>query len=157
MEHYGFQGQFTAVKPIGIAGEGLRMDVVFAGQIVEGPAAGRPIEGVDYLVIRHDGVGVVDARELIGGDGVPGIAAHAVGYIVPPFEMPELSALVDPSFTWPDVDLPMHGSARLQTADPALAEVNRIIYGWSGSVNVARGVLEVHARSLATPQVHRPA
>ena len=149
MDEYGFRGRLTRITPIGLVPEGLRLDVAFAGTITDGPLEGRPMEGIDYLLIRPDGVGVVDARELVTPDQAPGTAVHAIGYIVPPFAMPELSVLADPAFTWPDVDLPMHGSSRVQTADPALAKATRTIYGWTGTVNVAQATLEVHARSLA--------
>lgn len=150
MDAYAFRAQLTRITPIGLTAEGLRLDVGFAGTITEGPLAGCGLEGIDYLVIRHDGVAVVDARELISGDQRPATAMHAVGYIVPPFEMPQLSVLAEPSFSWPDADLPLHGSSRIQTADPALQAANRTVYGWTGIVNIARATLEINARSLAT-------
>lgn len=67
---------------------------------------------------------------------------------MPPFEMPELSVLADPAFSWPDVELPMHGSSRVQTGDPTLQAANRTVYGWIGTVNVAQATLEAQARSL---------
>lgn len=149
MDGYVFRAQLTRISPIGITPDGLRLDVGFAGTLTDGPLAGCAIEGVDYLLIRPDGIGVVDARELISSERAPATSVHAVGYIVPPFSMPELAVLADPSFSWPDVELPMHGSSRVQTADPALEAANRTVYGWAGTVNVAQGTLEVHARSLA--------
>lgn len=149
MHEYGFRGRLTRLTPIGLVPDGLRLDVAFAGTITDGPLAGCAMEGIDYLLIRHDGIGVVDARELVTTDQGLATAVHATGYILPPFAMPELSVLADPAFTWPDVDLPMHGASRVQTADPDLAAATRIIYGWTGSVNVAQATLEVHARSLA--------
>jgi hypothetical protein len=76
-------------------------------------------------------------------------SVHADGYIVPPFDMPELPALLDPAFSWPDVDLPLHGSARLQSAVPALEAVNRSVYAFTGTVNMARGSLVVTARRIS--------
>lgn len=149
MDSYAFRAQLTRISPIGITPEGLRLDVGFAGTVTDGPAGGCTIEGIDYLLIRPDVVAVVDARELITGDGRPATSVHAVGYIVAPFEMPELAVLADPSFSWPDVDLPAHGSSLVQTADPALQAANHTAYGWTGTVNIAQGILEIHARSLA--------
>lgn len=149
MDQYAFRAQLTRLSPIGITPAGLRLDVGFAGTVVKGPLAGCTIEGVDYLLIRPDGVGVVDAHELISGDDHPATALHARGYVVPPFSMPELSILADPSFSWPDVDLPLHGSSVAQARDDALAAANRTVYGWTGNVNVARGTLEIDACSLA--------
>lgn len=129
--------------------EGLRIDLGFAGTVVEGDAAGGTIEGVDYLVIRHDGVAVVDARELIVAADGRAVSVHAEGYVVPPFEMPPLEALLEPSFAWPDLDLLVHGSARLQSAAAELSAVNRLVYAFTGSVNMATGTLFVRASSIA--------
>lgn len=149
MLNYAFQAQVNRIAPIGLVPEGLRIDVGFAGAMTDGDLAGSSIEGVDYLLIRPDGVAVIDARELVvAGDGAA-TSVHAEGYIVPPFDMPPLEALLDPDFAWPDVDLPIHGSARLQSAAPALAAVNRRVYGFNGSVNMATGSLTVRAASVA--------
>lgn len=148
MQHYAFQAQLNRIAPIGLVPEGLRIDVGFGGAMTEGDLAGSSIEGVDYLLIRRDGVAVIDARELVvAGDGAA-MSVHAEGYIVPPFEMPPLEALLEPDFAWPDVDLPLHGSARLQSSAPGLAAVNHLVYGFNGSVNMATGSLIVRARSL---------
>lgn len=149
MDGYGFRAQLTRISPVGLTPVGLRLDVGFAGKVSDGPLAGCAIDGIDYLLIRSDGVGVIDARELISGDGRAAVSVHAVGYIVAPFAMPELSVLADPAFSWPDVDLPVHGSSMVQTADPALKAANRTVYGWNGAVNVAQGILEIQARTLA--------
>ncbi len=149
MDEYGFRGRLTRITAIGLVPDGLRLDVAFAGTITDGPLAGCDMEGIDYLLIRPDGTGVVDARELVTTDQGIGTGLHATGYIVPPFAMPELSVLADPAFVWPDVDLPMHGSSRVQTTDSALAAATRTVYGWTGTVNVAQATLEVHAASLA--------
>jgi hypothetical protein len=93
-------------------------------------------------------VAVIDARELITAPDGTAASAHAEGYIVPPFEMPDLRALFDPSFSWPDTDLPLHGSARWQSAAPALEVVNRSVYSFTGVVNMARGSLVVTARRI---------
>lgn len=148
MDSYSFQAQVTRISPVGLVPEGLRIDVGFAGTVSDGPLSGSAIEGIDYLLIRSDGVAVIDARELVAGAGAVAAAIHAEGYVVPPFEMPELSALVDPSFAWPDVDLPLHGSARMQSAMPALASVNWTVFAFTGSVNMANGSLLVRARAI---------
>ena len=63
--------------------------------------------------------------------------------------MPELSVLADPNFQWPDVDLPMHGAHFWETSREDLSTAAATVYGFTGSVNVAAGVLKVSARSLA--------
>lgn len=149
MESYAFQAQISRISPIGLVPAGLRIDVGFTGALTEGPASRSTVEGIDYLLIRHDGVGVIDAYELITGPDATATSVRAEGYVVPPFEMPPLEALLDPSFAWPDVDLPMHGSTRLQSSTAGLEEVNRTAYAFTGSVNMARGSLIVEARSIA--------
>jgi hypothetical protein len=148
MDNYSFTGQFTDMKAIGITPSGLRLDVSFAGTVTEGALAGERLQGIDYLLIRPDGIAVVDARELIGSGVERQLAVVASGYIVAPFEMPPLAVLASPSFTWPDVELPMHGSSRVETSDPTLAAANHTVYAWTGTVNVARASLAVAAHSV---------
>ena len=150
MDRYAFTAQLTSLTPVGIAPAGLRMDVGFAGQVTDGPLAGAAVTGIDYLLIRADGVAVIDARELVvASDGGATLALHAEGYIVPPFPMPPLAELLRPGFAWPDVDLALHGSVRGETAAPDLESVNRTVFGFTGAVNLATGRLQVTARSLA--------
>lgn len=150
MDGYSFQAQLNRIAPVGMLPGGLRIDVGFSGTVTDGPLAGQSIDGVDYLLIRPDGVAVIDAHELINGTEGASASIHAQGYIVPPFEMPELSVLLDPSFAWPDVEMPLHGSARPQTALPAMQAANHTVYAFRGSVNMARGLLLVRARAITT-------
>lgn len=152
VEHYEFQAQVTRISPVGLTPEGLRIDLGFAGTVTAGPWAGCAIEGTDYLLMRSDGVGVIDARELISGKEGAAAALHAAGYLVPPIEMPPLTALLDPSFTWPDVDFPLHGSARAQTAATAQAGANHTVYAFTGTANMSTGSLVVAGRSIAAPE-----
>jgi hypothetical protein len=149
MDTYAFRADVTRITPIGLTALGLRLDVGFAGSISEGRLAGSSLEGIDYLIIRPDGVGVIDAREVISdGDRVVA-AVRAEGYIVPPFPVPELSVLADPDFQWPDVDLPIHGAAFWETSEEDISTAAATVYGFTGSVNVASGVIKVSAHSLA--------
>lgn len=156
MDHYSFQAQLTRISPVGLTPEGLRIDVGFAGTVTAGAWAGCVIEGTDYLYIRPDGIGVIDARELISGEQGVRAAVHAEGYIVPPFEMPPLPALLDPAFAWPDVELPLHGSARVQTAVPESGPANHTVFGFTGSVNMSRGALTVAAHAITPRQAAEP-
>lgn len=155
MDTYAFSAQVTRMSPVGLVAEGLRLDVGFAGSVTAGPLTGHRIEGVDYLLIRPDGIGVIDVRELITGPAdAPGatevvLAAHAQGYVVPPFPMPPLADLLDPSFSWPDLGLPLHGSVRLQSAAPLLSDVNHTVFAFTGTVNMSSGTLLVSVRSIA--------
>lgn len=148
MDRYAFTAQLTSLAPVGIVPAGLRMDVGFTGQVTDGPLAGAALTGMDYVLIRPDGVAVIDARELATADDGTTLALHAEGFIVAPFPMPPLTQLVQPGFTWPDADLNLHGAARLETAAESLAEVNRTMYAFTGTVNLATGLLQVAAESL---------
>lgn len=147
MDNYAFEGEITRVSPIGLVAEGLRVNLGFGGPVTEGPLAGDTLEGTCYLLIRPDGAGVVDARELVSGADGPVASIRAEGYVVPPFEMPELATLADPSFTWPDLDLPMHGWTRVQAGRP-LGDANRSVYGFTGTVNMGTGVIAVRAERI---------
>lgn len=138
----------TSILPVGLVTEGLRLDVAFKGTVVEGELSGASITGVDYLLVRHDGVSVIDAHERITTPVGNIIAAHAQGYITAPFEMPPLQTLTDPDFQWPDVELNLHGVLTMQTAVPELSDLAHTMFGFTGTVNVATGVLRLHARSL---------
>jgi len=148
MEHYAFQAQLTRVSPVGLVPGGLRIDLGFAGTMTAGPWAGHAIEGTDYLLIRPDGVGVIDARELVSGQQGPAGSVHAEGYVVPPMAMPPLPELLDPSFRWPDAELPLHGSARVCTGDSGAAAANHTVFAFTGSVNMSQGSLAVSARAV---------
>jgi len=149
METYAFQAEITRIRPIGLTAGGLRIDLGFTGSVTEGRLTGRAIEITCYLLIRPDGVGIIDARELIS-DGDRAIAAiRAEGYVVPPFPMPELAVLADPGFQWPDVDLPLHGAHFWDTSREDLSTAAATVYGFTGTVNVATGVLKLSAHSLA--------
>jgi len=149
MKNYAWDGTLGDMVPIGLTPAGFRMDVSFAGTLTEGELAGSELRGTDYLLLRHDGIGVIDAHEVIvvkGGAGA--VHAHAMGYITPPFAMPPLDALLDPGFSWPDVDLPMHGAVRLESGEKA-SPVNSIMYSFTGAVNVAQGKLRVSAIAIS--------
>ncbi|MGB9278588.1 MAG: DUF3237 family protein [Pseudonocardiaceae bacterium] len=153
LDSYGFDATLTSILPIGLVAEGLRLDVAFKGTVVEGGLSGASITGIDYLLIRHDGVSVIDAQERITTPAGNIIAAHALGYITAPFEMPALHTLTAPDFQWPDVELTLHGVLTMQAAVPELTELDHTMFGFTGTVNVATGVLRLHARSLVAALV----
>lgn len=149
MDGYAFEAQITNVTSIGVVAEGLRLDIEFAGRLVDGPLSGATLRGSDFLLIRPDGVGIIDAHEVIAREDGATVAVHAEGFVVPPVPMPDLQTVAAPEFVWPDLDLPLHGSAQLRSGVDDLAAVNRTVYGFAGTVNVATGRLAVSARSLA--------
>lgn len=149
MDKYSWEAQITKIVPVGLTPAGLRMDVHFSGHLNDGELAGAELNGIDYLLLRPDGVGVIDAREsIISSNNAGAVHARALGYIVPPFPMPPLAALLEPDFSWPDVDLPMHGAVQLETGE-ANSALNRTVFSFTGTVNVASGKLGIQAQSIA--------
>ena len=60
MDGYAFEAEMTRVVPIGLVPEGLRLNAYYQGRITEGPLTGDTVDGVDYFLLRRDGVGVLD-------------------------------------------------------------------------------------------------
>ncbi len=150
MDTYAFQAEITRIRPIGLTARDLRLDISLAGGVTEGQLTGCTVEIICYLLIRPDGAGVIDARDMIS-DGDRVIAAvRAEGYIVPPFPMPELPVLADPNFQWPDVDLPLHGAHFWETSDKDVSAAAATVYSFTGSVNMGTGILTLSARSVAS-------
>lgn len=145
---YRFEASLTEVVPVGLVPEGIRLDVHFEGQLTAGALVGARLRGIDYLMLRGDGVGVIDAYETVdAGDGRV-VSVHAQGYIVPPegVEFPPPEVLLSPEFTWPDLPLPLHGFALFRTGAPGLAHLNRTAASFQGHVNVGGAQLVVEAR-----------
>ena len=149
METYAYEATMTRMVPIGLVPEGLRLDAHYTGTITEGPLAGDAVEGVDYLLLRPDGVGVIDVRQMFSGAGGRTVTSRVHGYITPLGPLPPLEELADPAFVWPDAEMPMHGAFDLRTAAPELQALNSTVYGFTGTVNAGRGELRVRAQSLA--------
>lgn len=149
MDGYAFEAQFTKVVPIGLVPTGARIDFLSTGTVTEGPLAGSTVEGVDYLLMRRDGSSVIDVRQtILRADGAA-VAVTAGGYVVPGVEMPPLEEMFSPGFTWPDLDLPLHGWTRVESMIPELAAANHTVYAFTGTANGGTGRLLVRATSIA--------
>jgi hypothetical protein len=133
---------------VGVVPEGLRLDGHTSGVITEGLLAGSTTSGVDYMLYRHDGVGVIDVRGFsVHPDGITA-AVTMKGFLGEP--SPGLfEAMLDPTFEPPDVDIPLHGAAWFQTMAPEFAFLNHTVFGFSGTINMVTGILRVTYRSLA--------
>ena len=142
---YRLDAALTDIVPIGIVPEGLRLDVHFEGEVTDGALAGARARGVDHLLLRRDGVGVIEVRETIRTPGAPAVAACVRGYVVPPIDLPELEQLLDPSFRWPDLGLPINGFAMVQSALPGHEWMNSQALEVWGEVNVGAGRLTATA------------
>lgn len=143
---YRFEANLEIV-PIGIVPEGLRLSVAFDGRITAGILEGARVWGVDPLLLRRDGVGVIDAPKTIF-DGRIGIFEHARGYCRPPegLTMPPLEALLEPGFTWPDVLFPIQGFSLFRAAAPELAFLNDAVASIEGWASFASGRLAIETR-----------
>lgn len=146
---YRFEARLTDRLPVGLLPEGLRLEVPFEGRITGGPLAGACITGIDHLLIRPDGVGVIDAPETISRGSLH-LAAHARGYVVPPegAPVPPVAAMLEPDFAWPDVPFAVRGFALLRTASPDLDFLNRTAVALRGRVNMNTGELTVEGTAL---------
>jgi hypothetical protein len=112
------------------------------------------VQGVDYLLFRADGVGVLDVyRTITAGDGRV-ISARVHGYVLPPagVEMPPPPVLLAPDFRWPDAEFPIHGFALYRTGAADREELNSTVGTVEGSANSGTDVLSVTAQaSLRSP------
>ncbi len=146
---YSFDGTFEKIVPIGPVADGFRLDGHFGGTITAGDLAGAQLTGVDYFRIRHDGVGVVRAHEVVHV-GAATIAVELDGLLLPPagIDPPTPADIVQPGFEWPSEPYTIHVSARFETAAPDLGALNRTVVAHSGTVDFAAGRLHVDARVI---------
>lgn len=146
---YRLEAHFTAIVPIGLVADGLRMDGHFAGVFTAGEHAGADLVGVDYFRLRRDGVGVIDANEVVTvGDAT--VAVEVRGYLLPPpgLDLPPLEEVAAPGFVWPDANFAIEAFATFTSGAPQLAELNRTVVAHTGTVNFATGRIHVEARRL---------
>lgn len=153
---YRFEGSLTGGTPIGPVSDGLRADNTFAGTIVHGELEGAHLDGIDYFRVRADGVGIVNAKEILTL-GEHTIAVDVHGYVLPPdgLPTPSLEEMASPDFTWPDVPLEIEAFATFETTSPAFAHLNKVAVVHTGSVNMATGALVVNAWRPATTSTGR--
>ena len=133
---------------VGLVPEGIRLDGHSTGVATEGLLAGATLTGIDYLLYRHDGVGVLYVRGFaVHPEGVTA-SMTMKGYLGEP--MPGMiEAMLDPEFEPPDVDIPAHGAAWFQTMAPQYAFLNHTVFGCTGTVNIVQAVGRITCRSLA--------
>jgi hypothetical protein len=149
------EATFTDVAVIGMLPEGLRIDAHYDGNVVAGPLAGARVRGIDYLLIRSDGVGVLDVRETITTPAGHRIAIRAQGYgslRSEPRVGTEAVPLPDAKVTWPDAPRPLLGVATCQTTDPEFLWMNEAMLVFSGTANLGTGKLQAVGRVL-TPEL----
>jgi hypothetical protein len=92
---------------------------------------------------------VLDVRELLAGGGMS-IEVRAGGYLVPPaaFALPEPDVLLSSDFSWPDVELPIHGFAVFRTAAAEWRQLNQTVGVFTGAANPGVGRLVIEAQAF---------
>ena len=159
---YRLEADVTELVPVGLVPEGIRFDAHFSGRVVKGPLSGVTVRGIDYLLLRSDGVSVLDAYTTISAETGQHVSVHAQGYTSPPPEMqlPPPEVILSPEFRWPDAPIPIHGFALYRTGAEDLAWMNRTALALEGTVNVGTGKLVLEAwtsRSEVREQPGSPA
>lgn len=149
---YRFEAQLK-FTPIGLVPEGLRLALAFEGKVVTGALEGARVWGSDPLVIRRDGVGVLDVNKIISFNGA-NLYEHVRGFCAPPqgMEVPPLEVIADPSFRFPDVPFPITGFSTFAAAGEPFAALNRRLARIDGHASFATGRLVIEAR-LVNPRV----
>ena len=152
---YRFEGRLGELYPIGIFPEGIRFHNDFDARVVAGPFEGGRIFGLDQFLLRPDGIGVIDAPEVIEAQGCR-VAVRVRGYVVPPpgLPVPPLEVVAEPGFEFPDVPFRVTASATLQTAAPTFAHLNHTVAVIEGTVSFATGRLDVEAHRGARTGNH---
>lgn len=147
------------LTPIGLTPEGIRMTVDYDGTITTGMLEGARVWGSDPLLLRADGVGVIDTAKTIS-DGTTALYEHVRGYCMPPdgLEVSPPDVILDPSFTWPDAEFPILGSSMFRAASREYGHLNTTIAVIEGWANFAtqRNAIETrvlrHTGTAAAPR-----
>ncbi len=144
---YRFEGRLLDQRPLGHFSEGLRFENPFEGAITGGLLSGARMSGLDYLLVRPDGVAVIDAPETIQHPDGP-VIAHARGYVMPSvgLAVPPLETIASPEFAWPSVPFAITGFVLYRTAVTRFEELNRVAGALVGEVDMSNGRLVVEAR-----------
>lgn len=147
---YAFDAQFTGVLPIGVTLRGVRLDLPYSGEVVAGPLEGATVGGTDYLLLRSDGVGVMDVRAFMTTQDGDTVAVMAEGYVFMPesVELPPPDVFLSPDFVWPDMDFTLRGFALYETGSAALDAFNRAALMVGGAANMGRGTLHATAHAF---------
>lgn len=77
------------------------------------------------------------------------VSITATGYVTGANPLPADEDVLDPDYAWPELDLPVHGSAMARAALPGLAWMNRTMLSFAGSYNLGTGTRRLAARGSA--------
>lgn len=136
------------ITPIGVTPEGLRMANAYEGTVIEGDFDGARVWGTDHLLLRRDGVCVIDAQTILSQSTDVHVYEHVRGYCLPPegMKLPPLETLLEPGFEWPDADFPIVASSTFSAAAPQFAHLNSVIARIDGWANFSTGGLAIETR-----------
>lgn len=145
---YRFEAELT-VTPIGLVPEGIRMANAFEGRVTRGMLEGARVWGIDHLLLRFDGIAVIDAQKTLTSGSVH-VVEHVRGYGYPPagLKLPPLHDLLNPAFEWPDALFPILGASTFRAAAEDLSHLNREVARVDGWFNFATGGLAVETRLI---------
>ncbi len=138
--------------------EGLRIILPFDGMVVEGALTGYRIEGTDSLLLRDDGVGVIDAQKRLVGPSDQ-LLEHLRGYCLPPvgLTLPPLEEFLAPEFQWPRALFPVIGFSTFHAAVGDKRWMNRALAQVAGWSSLASGRIALETRIVDShPEVRGP-
>lgn len=145
-----FEAELNVV-PVGLTPEGLRMANSYEGTATAGRLRGARVWGTDHLLLRNDGVCVIDAQTILSQDGHRHIYEHVLGYCLPPegLQMPPLQTLLESGFEWPDVDFPIVGFSTFRSGAREFDDLSSVTARVDGWANFATGGLAIDTRLVA--------
>lgn len=146
---YRFEAKLVP-NPIGLVPEGLLMANTFDGHVTHGLMEGARVWGIDHLLVRSDGIGVIDAPKTLSlGDKQ--LSEYVRGYCIPPegITMPSLETLLSPDFQWPDAPFAVRCSSTFRIAHPDHEHLRSAITRIDGQAWMGTGRLVVETRLLA--------
>jgi hypothetical protein len=145
-----FEAQLN-ITPVGITPEGLRMANSYEGMVTDGDFDGARVWGTDHLLLRRDGVCVIDAQTMLSQSAQVNVYEHVWGYCLPPegMQLPPLESLLEPGFEWPDVNFPIVAFSVFRAAAPELDYLNRATARIDGWANFATGGLAIETRLVS--------
>ena len=121
--HFGIDMQTALSGGSPIPPEGLRFDVPFAGEIKGDKLSGK-IEGIDYVLLRGDGIVILHIHAVITTDDGERIAFFGEGVATPQQDSPIVE---------------LRESVCLQTASPTFAWLNKVHIWATGPLDLSTG------------------
>ena len=144
------EATFTEIVPTGLVPESIRFDFHDSGSAVDGLLTAAVVCGVGYLLLRADGVGVLDVRLVLTTPRTEGRFSPRNRLLGTTGRRPgaPLEMLPSPGFAWTDRSMPIHGFALCQTGAAELAWLNHTAVAFEGWANAGAKKLTVTARTL---------